>query len=76
MENRISIEKAYRMFFEEYPDVLDLKQVCEILRVSSKTGYSLIQGNEIKSLKIGRSYRIPKIFLLSYLGIEVSSDAN
>ncbi|MEL7566504.1 MAG: helix-turn-helix domain-containing protein [Dehalobacterium sp.] len=74
MENQLSSEKAYKAFFTEYPDVLDLKQMCEILRISIKTGYVLIQNNKIRSLKIGRSYRIPKLFLLNYLGIGVWND--
>jgi len=74
MDNRISLEKAYQVFFEDYPDVLDLKQVCAILRVSMKTGYTLIQEDKIKHLKIGREYRIPKLFLLNYLGIGVLID--
>ena len=74
MKSQIGIEMAYQIFFKDYPDVLDLKQICEILRVSKKTGYDLIQSNKIKSLKVGRSYRIPKMFLLNYLGIEVSKN--
>ncbi len=74
MEIQMSIEKAYQIFFTEYPDMLDLKQSCEILNVRLKTGYGLIKDNKIKCLKIGRAYRIPKVFLLNYLGIGVSSD--
>ena len=47
MENQLSIEKVYRTFFAEYPDVLDLKQVCEILQISLETGYGLIQDNKM-----------------------------
>ena len=32
-----------------YPDVLDIKQMCEILGISLKTGYSLIQENELNA---------------------------
>lgn len=67
MNERLSQEKAYRIMLRNYPDVLDIKQVCEILGISTKTGYALIQENKIESLKVGRAYRIPKPFLLSYL---------
>ena len=67
MAERMSQEKAYRVMLKRYPDVLDVKQVCEILGVSTKTGYALIQDNKIEHLKVGRAYRIPKPFLLSYL---------
>ena len=67
MNERLSQEKAYRIMLRNYPDVLDIKQVCEILGISTKTGYALIQEKKIESLKVGRAYRIPKPFLLSYL---------
>lgn len=67
MSGRLSQEKAYRIMLRGYPDVLDMKQVCEILGISLKTGYALIQDNKIECLRVGRSYRIPKPFLLSYL---------
>ena len=67
MNERISQEKAYRIMLRNYPDVLDIKQMCEILGISTKTGYALIQTNKIESLKVGRAYRIPKPFLLQYL---------
>lgn len=71
---RLSQEKAYRIMLKGYPDVLDIKQMCEILGISLKTGYGLIQENKIECLKVGRAYRIPKPFLLSYLRIGASSD--
>ena len=70
----LSQEKACRIMLKRYPDVLNINQVCEILNISTKTGYALIQNNKIESLKVGRSYRIPKPFLLTYLRIGVTAD--
>ena len=75
MNERLSQEKAYRIMLRNYPDVLDIKQMCEILGISTKTGYGLIQEKKIESLKVGRAYRIPKPFLLSYLRIGAASDS-
>jgi excisionase family DNA binding protein len=75
MGERLSQEKAYRIMLKRYPDVLDMKQMCEILSISQTTGYALIQDNKIECLKVGRAYRIPKPFLLSYLRIGASSDS-
>ncbi|MDR3344945.1 MAG: helix-turn-helix domain-containing protein [Oscillospiraceae bacterium] len=74
MAERLSQEKAYRIMLKRYPDVLDMKQMCEILGVSLKTGYTLIQENKIEYLRVGRAYKIPKPFLLSYLRIGAASD--
>ena len=74
-DGKLSQEKAYRIMLKGYPDVLDMKQMCKILGVSLKTGYGLIQENKIDCLKVGRAYRIPKPFLLSYLRIGTSSES-
>ena len=47
--------------------VLPIDQMCEILSVSTKTGYALLKKGSIQHLKVGRSYRIPKAHLLTYL---------
>ena len=59
---------------ENYPDVLDIQQLCEILNISVATGYQLLRQKKIESLKVGRAYRIPKIYLLRYLQINVEKD--
>lgn len=75
MSERLSQEKAYRIMLKQYPDVLDMRQTCEILGISLKTGYTLIQENKIECLKVGRAYKIPKPFLLNYLRIGVPTDS-
>ena len=56
--------------FQGYPDVLTVPQMCEMLGgISVKLGYRLLRRNEIQHLKIGRSYRIPKVNILEYLQI-------
>jgi len=67
MNERLSQEKTYKVMLRRYPDVLDIKQMCEILGISTKTGYALIQEKKIECIKVGRSYRIPKPFLFNYL---------
>jgi excisionase family DNA binding protein len=37
------------------------------LSVSTKTGYALLKKGSVQHLKVGRSYRIPKAHLLTYL---------
>ncbi|MCM1566012.1 MAG: helix-turn-helix domain-containing protein [Dehalobacter sp.] len=71
---KLTQEKVYRIMLKGYPDVLDMKQTCKILGISLKTGYGLIQENKIECLKVGRAYKIPKPFLLSYLRFGASSD--
>lgn len=59
----------YNLFFKEYPDVLTTKDIQNILGISSKTVFRLLHSGQIKSIKVGRNFRIPKIYLLQYLGL-------
>ncbi len=44
---------------ENWPDLLTVAEVAEILRVSRMTVYRLAQDGNIRSLRVGRSFRIP-----------------
>ena len=54
---------AYRVMLRKYPDVMNIEQMCDALRISTKTGYKLLHEGKIPAMKIGRSYRIPKAHL-------------
>ena len=54
---------------KDYPDVMSIEQMCEILSVSTKTGYKLLKEGKICCLKVGRAYRILKAHLFTYLCI-------
>lgn len=54
--------------FEQYPDVVNVSQLCEMLGgISCKSAYKLLQANRISHFKIGRAYKIPKIQIIVYL---------
>lgn len=70
MEKKSSEFGAYSLLFREYPDVVDVKQLCEMLGgISAKTACRLLQENRIEHFKIGRIYKIPKIHVLEYLKV-------
>lgn len=56
-----------RMMLKDYPDVLNVTQVAEILDVGEKSVYKLIHQNILGSVKIGKTYRIPKTALIQFL---------
>ena len=63
-------ENTYNLLFKDYPDVVNATQMCEMLgNISIKTGYELLRSRAIKSFGVARSYRIPKIFVLEYMGV-------
>ncbi|MCI6227609.1 MAG: helix-turn-helix domain-containing protein, partial [Clostridiales bacterium] len=50
---------------KDYPDVMSIEQMCEILSISTKTGYRILREGKICCLKVGRAYRIPKAHLFT-----------
>ena len=52
---------------KDYPDILTAEDLMEILKVSKTTLYRILDRGEIKSLKVGREHRIPKLYLIQYL---------
>ena len=69
----MSFGDIYKSVLKDYPDVLTVEEMSQALGVSTKTGYRLIRENKIEHLKVGRSYRIPKTHLLSYMKVFLSS---
>lgn len=62
--------EAYKLLFCDYPDVVNVKQMCSMLGgISEKTAYRLLHTGEIKYFTIGRSYRVPKIHIIDYISI-------
>ena len=45
---------------ENLPKVLHVKDLAEILSVSHNTAYNLVRSGQIRSIRIGRTYRIPR----------------
>lgn len=72
--SNMSPKDAYRLILKDYPDVMNIQQMCEILGISTKTGYKLLQTKQIDCLKVGRSYRIPKAHVFTYLNLCKDSD--
>ena len=67
---------AYKLLFTEYPDVVNVEQMCEMLGcICDKTAYRLLKSGEIKSFIVGRHYRILKLNILEYLELIDKSNA-
>ena len=57
--------------FVQYPDILSLPQLRDILQIGKSTAYELLANNEIKSIRIGRDYKIPKQSVIDYLNSKI-----
>ena len=48
----------------KYHDLLTVKEVAEILRVSKDVVYGMVKKDQIKCYRFGREFRIPKAWLI------------
>ena len=53
--------------FQEYSDVLHVKDIQKILSISKHQVYHLIESGKIRGIKVGKSYKIPKVSVIDYL---------
>lgn len=61
--------EIYKTVLKDLPDLLTVEELSAVLGISTKTCYALLKAGQIKHIKIGRFFRIPKLNLLFYLGL-------
>lgn len=49
------------------PVVIQVKDLVPLLLISHNTAYELVRSGQIRSIRIGRSYRIPREAVTEYL---------
>ena len=59
--------EKYLTMFKKYPDVVSVEILQEMLGICRKNAYLLVKENKIRSARVGRSYKIPKICIVEYL---------
>ena len=57
----------YSQMFPGYPDAVSLQQAAEMLGLNRHTVGELIRSRRLFALKIGRTYRIPKLSVIEFL---------
>ncbi len=55
------------IFWEKLPLVLKVEDVSELLSIGRNTAYELVRSGQIRSIRIGRCYRIPRDALSDYI---------
>lgn len=66
---KISGKEAYSVMLSDSPDIMNIEEMCSALSISKKTVYKLLREGKIAGMKVGRTYRVPKVHVLSYLKI-------
>lgn len=60
-------ENYYKTMLTNQPDILSVAKVQQILGISRHFTYELITTHQIKAMRIGNSYKIPKVCLIEYI---------
>ena len=56
--------ERYLTMFKDYPDVVTVEHLQEMLGICRKNAYLLVKQNKIHSARVGRSYKIPKLCVI------------
>ena len=66
-----NIKETYNLMFTDYPDIVNLVQMRKMLGgISNTLAYRMLREKKIKSKKVGREYRIPKVNVIKYMMAE------
>lgn len=53
--------------FTEYDDILSIEDVMEILHIGKNSVYSLLKSNEIRNIRVGKRYIVPKQSVINFI---------
>ena len=61
------IREMYKLMFAEYPDIVTVKDLQDMLGISRHAAYDLLGEGEISCIRLGNAYKIPKINVINYV---------
>lgn len=64
MEN---MNEVSTLMFKDYPDCVNAKELQQMLGIKRTKTYELLKDGKIKSIKIGKDYKISKLNVIAYL---------
>lgn len=67
MEERLNDSNIYAVMFTNYPDIVSVGELAEMLRTGNNNARRLVKDGIIKSFKIGNVYKIPKVNIIDYI---------
>lgn len=66
-----NMKETYTLMFTDYPDIVNLMQMRKMLGgISNTLAYRMLRDKTIKSKKVGREYKIPKVNVINYMMAE------
>lgn len=67
MAEIVEMEGVTLELFGKYNDILSVTDLCKALGIGKNTAYSLLKSGQIKSIRIGKVHKIPKVCLVQYI---------
>ena len=62
-----NMKELSQVMFTNYPDCVGVQQLSEMLGIKRTKTYELLKNQIIKSIKIGKDYKISKLNVIAYL---------
>ena len=62
---------TYENTFTEYPPIVGITDLCKMLGIGRNSAYELVNNGTIKSIRVGKKHRIPKVNVIIYLNNNV-----
>ncbi|MEE1358156.1 MAG: helix-turn-helix domain-containing protein, partial [Clostridia bacterium] len=59
--------KMSKKMFTEYDEILSIEDVMEILHIGKNSVYSLLKSNEIRNIRVGKRYIVPKQSVINFI---------
>lgn len=57
----------YTKMFSEYPDVVEINDLTQMLHIGRNKAYELLNTRQIQSIRIGKKHIIPKFRIIEFL---------
>ena len=64
---KTELKELYQMMFPDYPDIVTVTQLREMLGISRHLAYKLLGDGYITAVKIGSAYKISKVSVINYV---------
>ena len=64
---KTELKELYKMMFPDYPDIVTVAQLQQMLGESRHLAYDLINNGYISGVKIGNAFKIPKVNVINYV---------
>ena len=65
----------YENMFQNYPDVVTIEQLMQMLNIGKNKAYELIKNKRIQTVRIGKKYIIPKVAVIQFLSNRIKLSA-